>query len=280
MNESKTPAGGTIGIIFARPKPEEEIRPKSWESQMDFISDIAKSANALLCIYGEDGSGKTTFLRQLSDHSSAVVDFLNVTPATPSLVPGWLSLGLMQWLTSEPSGTSHLPLKLAALAENTRPILVSIDAGDFIHPDQLADECCALLNLADASGLRLSILVCCSPTKSRALAGENQIATRLIYNKPLSAMTTSELTEIGSARLKKANATNQLDANAISKIAQTADGSPTKMIRALCQRIGLEVPPLQSKIGTEPKTSVTRKAKKSSEAPILSIDDLLAPPSK
>ena len=67
MTKIKDADNHLLGTLFARTAPEDEVQPQGWQDLIKQVADLASSANALICICGDEGTGKTTFLRQLSD---------------------------------------------------------------------------------------------------------------------------------------------------------------------------------------------------------------------
>jgi len=282
MSQNKLIDSTTVGLLFARTESKDELKPEAWADQIMHLASISKSANALLCVHADDGFGKTTFLAQLFDKLNASMDIVTINPATASLQPGWLTQGLAHWLSSDRAGITSIHQKLSAIKDSDRPILVCVDTGDFIQPSQLALEIPAMLNLADAVGLRLSILVCCSPEKSRAIQNDSQLCNRLIFNKALPPMSEAELVKITISKLKRANVDpSMLDEKRLHQLALSAGGSPLRMTKLICSQLGLDIPSAQKKSSiTSKPTSPSRNTKKQQELSAVILDDLLAPPNK
>lgn len=281
MNQKKPSKSEAIGALFARATSENEIYPEGWDQQIHEIIDITKSANMLLCIYSDEGSGKTTFIRQLAKKAGHLMDVIIINPASPSLAPGWISQALAEWVSSDPATGKMLQQKMSALKDSERPIIIAIDSGDLIDPSQMNGDISAVLNLADASELKLSILVVCSERRAEAIAKDSMIGTRMVFRKSLNKLSAEDLLKIIRKKLQKLdlhlNAPNDAD---LLDMAKTSNGSPTKMAHLICERLGYDMPNLP-RDKSSPKTSpALKKSKKNREIDMISFDELLAPKTK
>ncbi len=281
MNQRKASKSEAIGALFSRATGENEIQPDGWHNQINDIIDIAKSANTLLCVYSAEGSGKTTFLRQFSKKASPFMDVITINPASPSLAPGWISHALADWVSSDPSTDKVLQQKVSALKENARPIIIAIDSGDIVDSTQMNGDICAVLNIGDASELKLSILVVCSERQADSLAGDPLIGNRLVLKNALSKLSVDDLVKIARQKLRTFDSNTPIPSDAdLFDMAKHSDGSPIKMAHLICTHLGYDVPNSKRE-KTTPRTSPSsKKSKKSSESNMISIDDLLAPQTK
>lgn len=281
MKPQKLAESSVLGILFSRPPVTEEVSPIGWQQQISDVLGLAKTANTILSIYAHEGAGKTTFLRQLSTSLSEHLDTVVLNPSASTVSPGWISLGLAQWMTSDFTNHKQIQSKLAALKDTDRPILVCIDGSDFINPTQLSSEIGALVNFADASGLKLSVLVCSTPERAASLHAEANISNRIIFSKPLEGMSESELSEIIIRKIRLNKSLEQLiNVKDLPQLARKADGSPMRMIHALSQHLGLSMSQKQSLQKPAAKVGSGKSNKKSTDESISQLDDLLAPPSK
>ena len=275
-----------LAKLFARTLPNDEIHLDEWNQQITDVLNVAKSTNSLVCIYADAGAGKTTFLRQLSEIAAPRMDIINLTPASPSLKPGWLLHGVSQWLSSDGGEGSDSLQKLSALAESNRPILVCLDSGGLLEIDQMSGEISGILNLADSCGLRLAILVCCSREKSESIAADPQLSNRLVYIKKLPLFNEYQLIDFLTKRFQNSRVgVGALTAETIQKFAQEALGSPAQLLRSVSSHLGYatsEQKPLQKSLQkTTPERITTQKKqsqKKSSKD--INIEELLAPVNK
>lgn len=281
MNNKKIPDSAAIGILFSRSSITEEIDPSAWKSVRTDVLQIAQSANAILAIYAEEGAGRTTFNRQLANAGAEWLDILHISPTAPSLQPGWVAQGLSQWLTSDTENLRPFQQKLAALRETDRPILICLDLSELTDPEQTAGELATLINLADASGIKLSILVSCPSSLWQTLSTCKQIASRILYCKALPAFSESELAEFISRKLNKHESLRGvLDSNQIINLAKNAAGSPLRMIRMVCAQLGIDIPAALTKARGQEKSPAGKRAKKPQAQETIPFDDLLAPNSK
>jgi len=281
MNQRKTSRSEAIGVLFSRATSENEIQPDGWNQQIDDIIDIAKSANTLMCVYSDDGSGKTTFLRQFSKKASQFMDVITINPVSPSLAPGWISHALAEWVSSDSTTGKILQQKVSALKESGRPIIIAIDSGDLIDSTQMNGDISAVLNLGDASELKLSILVVCSERRAENLAGDLLIGNRLVLNKALSKLSVDDLVKITRQKLRNFDSNVPIPSDAdLLDMAKHSDGSPMKMAHLVCAHLGYDLPNSKRDKTTQKTSPSSKKTKKSGESNMISIDDLLAPQTK
>ena len=271
-----------LGKLFARTPPNDEIHLEEWDQQITDILNVAKSTNSLLCVYSNAGAGKTTFLRQLSEIAASRLDIINLTPASPSLKPGWLLQGVSQWLSSGYGEESDSLQKLSALAESSRPILVCLDSGGLLEVDQMSGEISGMLNLADSCGLRLAILVCCSREKSEDISADPQLSNRLVYTKKLPPFNENQLIDFLNKRFQTSRiGAGTLTVETIQKLAKEAAGSPAQLLRSVSSHLGYGLPeqrPL-SKPTSERNTAQKKQSQKKSNKDI-NIEELLVPANK
>ena len=281
MNDKKITDSVTLGIFFSRTSVPDEIGLSSWAALREDILQIAKSANAVLGVHAANGAGKTTFIRQLADEGSEFIDILSLHPTSPALLPGWISQGVGQWLTTDHASQKNLQTKLSALRETGRPILICLDLAQITDPDPIAAEICALLNLADASGTKLSFLLLCTNTDWESFSRSRQISSRIIYSKALPGFSEQELVELIHRKLVQHQPLQRrLDPNLLSKLAQNANGSPLQMIRLVCAELGLDVTRIDDKENRPEKTPKGKKIKNKPDQISIPFDDLLAPNTK
>jgi len=282
------PSAASIDLakLFARTLPNDEIHLDEWNQQITDVLNVAKSTNSLVCIYADAGAGKTTFLRQLSEIAASRMDIINLTPASPSLKPGWLLHGVSQWLSSDSGEGSDSLQKLSALAESNRPILVCLDSGGLLEIDQMSGEISGMLNLADSCGLRLAILVCCSREKSESISADPQLSNRLVYTKKLPTFNESQLIDFITKRLQNSRiGSGALTAEIIQKFAQEALGSPAQLLRSVSSHLGYgtaEQRPLQKSLQkpTPERNSTQKKLSQKKSGKDINIEELLAPVNK
>ena len=281
MKPDKPVDASVLGKLFSRTPISDEISPTGWQGQISDILGIATTANTILCIHATEGAGKTTFLRHVSIASSEYIDTVILNPSAPTAAPGWISMGIAQWLTSDYTNHKNFQSKLAALKDANRPILICIDGGEFLNPQQLSSEMASLVNFADASGLKLSVLVSSSPERAELLSREAHVATRIIFNKVLEPMTDSELTEIIIRKIRLNKSLEQLiSAKDLPPLARQAGGVPIRMIHLVCQHLGLNLPKKQQSLRPSLKQAVGKAEKKTNDESSTQLDDLLAPQSK
>jgi len=269
-----------IGILFSRPPITEELELAAWKSVHDDILEITKSANAVIGIPAEIGAGKTTFIRQLATVGAEFADILVLNPTAPSMHTGWISQGLSQWLTSDSENTRQLQLRLSGLKDTERPIMICLDVNELADPEQTAGGLSALLNLADASGIKLSIVVSCTDSLWQSLSNCPPIESRILYVKALPSFSEQELAELVNRKLlKHPSLRGTLDASQVLNLAKTAAGSPMRMIRLVCTQLGIEMPTTAIKSKKQEKNASGKKTKKQQDQISIPFDDLLAPES-
>ena len=282
------PSAASIDLakLFARTLPNDEIHLDEWNQQITDVLNVTRSTNSLVCIYADAGAGKTTFLRQLSEIAASRMDIINLTPASPSLKPGWLLHGVSQWLSSDAREGSDSLQKLSALAESNRPILVCLDSGGLLDVDQISSEISGMLNLADSCGLRLAILVCCSRAKSEFISADPQLANRLVYTKKLPPFNESQLIDFLTKRFQNSRiGTNVLTAETIQKFAQEAKGSPAQLLRSVSSHLGYgtsEQKPLEKSLQkpTPERNTTQKKQSQKKTGQDINIEELLVPVNK
>ena len=271
-----------IGNLLSRiPHGEERILPQ-WERLIGDITNLACAANALMCVFGPEGAGKTTFIKLLRERVKTAMDTLHIAPAAPSTKPGWLLEAITPWLSSDSKDVAGVQARMAALAETARPILICVDSGDLIREEHLADDIGAMLNLADACELKLSILVCCGESRSLHLAANPVTANRLLLISRLPGFTEIQLIEYLETKLRQVDLpVRQIPGAKIEAIAREAEGTPIHGIRLMAEALGHKlsrnrIPPTDSPA----KTREEKKKRTHTEASKARIDDLLAPPKK
>ena len=89
-----------IGKLFARTAIGREMHLPQWNKMITDVISLATSANALMCVYARNGSGKTTFLQILQENSRSSMDTVLIVPASPTTGSGWLLEALLPWLSS------------------------------------------------------------------------------------------------------------------------------------------------------------------------------------
>lgn len=269
-----------IGILFSRPHETEELEIAAWKTVHDDILEITKSANAVIGIHAETGAGKTTFIRQLANVGAHLADILVLNPTAPVMHTGWISQGLSQWLTSDPANTRQFQQRFSGLKDTARPILICLDVSELADPAQTAGELSALLNLADASGIKLSIVVSCTNSLWHSLSNCLPIESRILYVKALPSFSDQELAELMNRKLlKHPLLRGTLDASQVLNLAKNAAGSPVRMSRLVCAQLGIEIPATTVKSKKTEKNTSGKKTKNQQDQMTIPFDDLLAPES-
>jgi len=280
MMNKKIFDSAAIGILFSRPPIMEELQLAAWKSVHDDILEITKSANAVIGIHAEIGAGKTTFIRQLANVGAEFADILVLNPTTPSMHAGWISQGLSQWLTSDSENTRQFQLRFSGLKDTERPIMICLDINELTDPEQTASELSALLNLADASGIKLSIVISCTASLWQSFSNCQPIESRILYVKALPSFSDQELAELVNRKLlKHPSLRGTLDASQVLNLAKNAAGSPMRMTRLVCTQLGIEMPITAVKSKKQEKNASGKKIKKQQDQISIPFDDLLAPES-
>ena len=280
MMNKKIVDSAAIGILFSRPAITEELEIATWKTVRDDILEITKSANAVICIHAEAGAGKTTFIRQLATAGADFADILVLNPTAPAMHAGWISQGLSQWLTSDSANTRQFQLRFSGLKDTGRSILLCLDVSEIADPAQMAGELSALLNLADASGIKLSIVISCTDSLWQSLSNCQSIESRILYVKALPSFSDQELAEqINRKLLKHPSLRGTLDASQVLNLAKNAAGSPMRMTRLVCAQLGIEIPTTTVKSKKQEKNSSGKKTKNQQDQMAIPFDDLLAPES-
>lgn len=276
-----------IGKLFTRTALGSELRLPQWQQIITDVIGIGASATTLLCVYGNDGAGKTTFLQLLQEQAHTALDVVLIVPGSPSTNSGWLMEAMSSWLSSSATTPASASKILTALAESSRPILLCVDSGDAIQEQHLAGDLAAMLNLADSCGLKLSILVCCSETKANVLSADRSTASRMIYKKMLPLFSEDQILEFLADKIRHMGySSDLLAASKRADLSKAANGSPMEALKIFSQHLG-HVLPGHNKYGTSVREQVASSAvkkpeqhkkgiQKDSEKPS-PIEDLLAP---
>jgi type II secretory pathway predicted ATPase ExeA len=277
-----------IGKLFTRTALGSEMRPPQWQQIIADVIGLGASATTLMCVFANDGAGKTTFLQLLQEYAHTALDVVLIVPGSPSTNSGWLMEAMSSWLSSSTSTPASASKILTALAESSRPILLCVDSGDAIQDQHLAGDLAAMLNLADSCGLKLSILVCCSESKANVLSVDKSTASRMIYKKMLPAFSEDQILEFLAYKIRQMGYSNDLlAASKRADLATAANGSPMEALKIFSAHLG-HVLPVQNKHGTPVREQVASSAaakkpeqhkkaiQKDSEKPSR-IEDLLAP---
>jgi hypothetical protein len=244
------------------------------------VTGLIDGANAVIGIHAEIGAGKTTFIRQLANVGAEFADILVLNPTTPSMHAGWISQGLSQWLTSDSENTRQFQLRFSGLKDTERPIMICLDINELTDPEQTASELSALLNLADASGIKLSIVISCTASLWQSFSNCQPIESRILYVKALPSFSDQELAELVNRKLlKHPSLRGTLDASQVLNLAKNAAGSPMRMTRLVCTQLGIEMPITAVKSKKQEKNASGKKIKKQQDQISIPFDDLLAPES-
>jgi type II secretory pathway predicted ATPase ExeA len=280
MMNKKIVDSAAIGILFSRPPATEELEITAWKAVHDDILEITKSANAVIGIHAETGAGKTTFIRQLANVGADRADILVLNPTATAMHTGWISQGLSQWLTSDSANTRQFQQKFSGLKDTARPILLCLDITELADPTQMAGELSALLNLADGSGIKLSIVVSCTDSLWQSLSNCQPIEARILYVKALPSFSDQELAELINRKLlKHPSLRGTLDASQVLNLAKNAAGSPLRITRLVCAQLGIEIPTTTVKSKRNEKNTSGKKTKNQQDQIAIPFDDLLAPES-
>jgi hypothetical protein len=174
-----------------------------------------------------------------------------------------------------------LQQKVSVLKESERPIIIAIDSGDLIDSTQMNGDISAVLNIGDASELKLSILVVCSERRAESLASDPLIGSRLVLKNALSKLSVDDLVKITRQKIRNFDANTPITSDAdLLQMAKQSDGSPIKMAHLICAHLGYDVPNSKREKTTPKTLPASKKSKKSAESNTISIDDLLAPQTK
>ncbi len=232
-----------IGKLFTRTAIGSEMRLPQWERIITDVICLGASANTLMCVFADDGAGKTTFLQLLQVHACTSLDVVLIVPGSPSTSTGWLMEAMSPWLSSSTTTPASASKILAALAESSRPILLCVDSGGAILDQHLAGDLATMLNLADSCGLKLSILICCSEAKANVLSADKSTASRMIYKKLLPAFSEDQISEFIAVKIRYlGRADDLLEVSKRAAIATSANGSPMAALKILSSHLGHIVP--------------------------------------
>ena len=277
MTEVAEPSVQITGKILSRTSPGEEFRLPQWTQLISDIQSLATTANALMCIQADAGSGRTTFLSMLKTQSSPLIDNINIAPASPTTGPGWLLDALIPWLSSDTRDTRSVQRKLAALAESSRPVLICVDTGDLIQGEHLVGDLSAILNLADSCGLRLSVLICGGESTALAIASDQRAASRLIFRNNLPRFTENQISDLLLKKISTLNTTKKIQNHSVDKISRDCGGNPLRALKSLAVLMGGSIP--QDASPTKKTKESTGNSKKDVKSTPKKTDltDLLAP---
>ena len=269
-----------ISKIYARTQQGSEILPISWRELITDILNFAKSCNALMTIYGEEGSGKTTFLKILQDTAALEIDTVHISPAHTKFGPGWILGAITPWLSSASDDNKGLPNRITALAESPRPILICIDGGNLSEDDHLLGDIASLLNLADASNIKLSILTCSEPEFGAKLASDKRTLTKLVYRRQIPGFNEDQANEFIQRKMSTSGLNQRQVSNAqINQVIRESEGRPGRIIQRFALALGHQVP-VQEKndASVKPNESVKAINGTKEKQKLNFLDDLLAPP--
>lgn len=277
-----TSDSAVIGKLFARTPHGQETSLPQWDRLFSDITNLASSANALMCVFGPEGAGKTTFIKLLRERVKSTMDIMHIAPASPSTKPGWLLEAITPWLSSDSKDVAAVQARMAVLAETSRPILICVDSGGLIREEHLEGDITAMLNLADSSELKLSILLCCDESRSIHVAANPATAGRLLMISRLPGFTEAQIVEYLETKIRQADlSARQIPDSKMELIARKAGGTPANGLRLVAEALGYQV----SRDAAPAKvTSVTPRDEKrkrtQTESGKPGINDLLAPPKK
>ncbi len=279
MNEPKTNLTA-LAQVLARTPRAKEIRPSQWENLTREIVTVAASAGGVFTIYGENGSGRTTFATMLATAAKDQLDVVAVSPASPIAASGWLMNALIPWLSSDHDDTHGVQKKLAGLAENDRSILIAIDGADFILDECVAGDIASLLNLADHCGVRLSVLIAASEDKTKKIIADKRLSGRILLHRRLPGLTTSQILELLLGRLGGIDIANPSSMRIeIEKIAVDCNGNPLIALNLLARKLGAidSVTSQAPALPNHNKRPLAKIAKTPKTSEAINIEDLLTP---
>lgn len=273
-----------IAKIYARTTPGEEQIPQSWLRLASDIYTFATSCSTLLLVSGEAGSGKTTFMKIVQNQSPNDLDIIPVTPAYPSPKPDWLMEAIAPWITSDKRSASSTSEKLKSLAETPRPILLCIDTALSGDEGNTAQAVTALLNLADSSNLRLSVLIASTPEYKTALIAQSNLAQRTAINVDLPLFNETEIRNFTFKKLQASDInTDCILPESMLKICKESRGMPGILIQHLAKSLsGNNKSKSDNSMTSKPQKIITEQPQKKSDhdkenKKLHRIEDLLAP---
>ncbi len=268
--------------LFARTPSGQELVPQSWGELMSDIFIFSHSCNALMLLSGSSGSGKTTFIKILHDRKPVNLDIVSITQATVMPRAHWLIDALTPWLTSDKNSSTAIVGKIKSLADTERPILICIDIPAFDIGQAIAPEILSLLNLADSSNLKISILLVGPSELTAAIAADRQIGSRIVLNSSMPVLEENELNQFVMSKIQAASITSEeLSRDQASQISRNALGIPGLAIQLIAQSAGYKQKQSAHKAERSETTGVRKKIDARHEVKKMhQIEDLLVPVKK
>jgi type II secretory pathway predicted ATPase ExeA len=266
-----------LARILARTPSEKVITPKAWDLLVQDVVACAKASSGLLNIFGEVGSGKTSFAAILTTAAKQHVDVIAIAPASQIKDHGWLLKAIAPWLSSESNDTKAIQKKLSSLSETERSILIVIDGGDFIADDQLSGDLAAILNLSSHAGVKLAVVVLAAEQKLSNVLTDQRLAGKILLHRALPGLQTRQLIELIETKILAAGtAKGAITPTDVAKIAEQSLGKPLLALNLLARKLGLSV------VATSMTSDHTKEAKvptrqKHHTNDLIDIEDLLTP---
>lgn len=270
---------------------------ESWQSLMtDIYGVLEERSPGLILIHGPQGSGKSTFLRQLA-YSIAADDKFHVirgTIAEPILEPGWL-LNFLDDAVAGPSDRALMPRevvsRVADLAFENQGVVIILDDVDLIQKSSLEADLQTFLALVQTSGRFIYVIAACDSALLSSLDTRSFPLDLAVLKKPLPQLTVTETTQIINERVEQAGVDkatiNSLIKGVIVSTAETVGLQLRSMIEMLENESGdstKESFPSVLASSQEPKQAVTQrglvtriKKQKKSMEPRKAYSDFLKP---
>lgn len=260
----------------------QEQVPQSWGEILADIFIFSTSCNALMLLSGVSGCGKTTFTKILQERKPAHLDIVPVSRVTSNPTKNWLIDAITPWITSDKTSNTPIAEKIKSLAEIERPILIVIDTPSLDAGTNITPELIALLNLADGSNLKLSILVLGSIELASSLGKDLQTTNRIVLNSPIPALDTFSVKNFVINKIQNAGITSdQISIERAQEISQQSGGIPGIAIQLIANELGFSSKTIRPIKNQSDYIQPRKKNELSSDSKKLhKIEDLLAPSKK
>lgn len=271
-----------FGKLFGRTPLGQEQVPQAWGEMLSDIYIFATTCNALMLLSGVNGSGKTTFSKVLQDRKPSTLDIVSVTQAGADPQKNWLIDAITPWITSNKDSNHSVVDKIRSLSEIDRPILICIDTPSLNVTSSITPEILSLLNLADGSNLKLSVLVLGSNDLTISISNDTQISSRIVLNASIPSLDKFSIHNFVMSKIKIAGITSEnLSAERAHEISLESEGIPGRAIQLIANAMGFVSKKTNDKESSTGALITKKQANHAGETKKThKIEDLLAPPKR
>ena len=267
-----------LSKIFARTPSGLEQIPVSWSDLIGDLLTFGKTCNGFMTVTGDDGAGKTTFIKKLIERAAGSQDCLHISTVASDSRPGWLLRALTPWLSSSKDTFEGVYENFALLGESQRPILVCLDGGDISQHSSLSLDISSLMNLADASNTKMSVVIFANKSLISKMTEDGKLHSRIVFQASIPRFTDGESSEFILNKLTSAGLKKRLTENQLTNIVKQAGGVPARLIQGLATAFGHRAQATKNvPIANEKHFSLKESKQDAESAKRVSLEDLLAP---